>query len=66
MTNDDREQIEELHGLWELAVVRLATLAEVDADAEKIDEASRVERETFTAWKEFSHLITNFQKRSIL
>ena len=28
---DDREKIEEAHGLWELAVVRLAALAELIA-----------------------------------
>jgi hypothetical protein len=45
-----RERIEEAHGLWELAVVRLATLASVGAKPAIVNEAAQDERDAFAHW----------------
>lgn len=45
-----KERIEEAHGLWELAVVRLAALAEAGAPKPSLLKAVKEEREAFAAW----------------
>lgn len=56
MTNQDR--IEESHGLWEIAIVRLAAFVEVGAGAVKIQEALAEERSTFKHWRAVSESVT--------
>lgn len=48
------ERIEEAHGLWELAVVRLAAMVEADAPRGLLSGASADEREAFRRWREVS------------
>lgn len=48
------QQIEEAHGLWELAIVRLATFVEAGAIGSKVDELVRKEREAFSHWEDVS------------
>lgn len=47
----DRDRIEESHGMWELAIVRLAALVEAGANKKIISEAVEIERSTFKTWK---------------
>ena len=60
----DQERIEEAHGLWELAVTRVAALAEAMAsigqpvpDALLHDAVSK-EREAFAHWQRISNAVT--------
>lgn len=46
-----RERIEEAHGLWELAIVRLAAFAETSARLEVLQAAISAERDAFNHWK---------------
>lgn len=55
---DAREKIEEAHGLWELAIVRLAAFAEARVYAE-MAEAVAEERKAFKNWKRVSELATS-------
>lgn len=55
----DRERIEEAHGLWEIAVVRLAALAEAGADKGLMKAAVLEERIAFGVWRHVSNCITN-------
>lgn len=50
----DKEKIEEAHGLWELSAARLAAFVEVGALAERVQEASRDERNAFDHWQHIS------------
>jgi hypothetical protein len=53
----DIERIEEAHGIWELAVVRLAAMVEISAsgeNAEAIRNASTEERRAFGVWRRVS------------
>lgn len=57
---DDRERLEEAHGIWELAVVRLATMAEVGTvgdgyvDSNLFKRAVAEERAAFNVWRRVS------------
>lgn len=51
---DAQARIEEAHGLWELAIVRLAAFVEVGAPKEKVDEALAQERRAFKVWQAVS------------
>lgn len=57
---DDRDKIEEAHGLWELAIVRLATIVEaglkckVALPDEMVAAAVADERAAFKRWQEVS------------
>lgn len=53
-----RERIEEAHGLWELAIVRLAVLAEARASSKLIAEAVKKERKAFEHWQAVSDEVT--------
>lgn len=55
---NDRERIEEAHGLWELAICRLAALVEGGAKRELIRRAVDGERRAFYHWREVSGLAT--------
>lgn len=56
---DDREKIEEAHGLWEIAVARVSTLAQAGATVgEMWDLACRDERATFAHWQAVSNRVT--------
>jgi len=51
---DSRDKIEEAHGLWEMAIVRLAAMAELNAPAVLITRAVEEERAAFRNWREVS------------
>lgn len=60
------EVIEEAHGLWELAVVRVSALAEVAANdagdarlTEMLLRACRDERAAFSTWRRTAELVLN-------
>ncbi len=46
--------IDEAHGLWELAVTRLAALVEARVGAPLLSQASKDERDAFANWKRVS------------
>lgn len=48
------QRIEEAHGLWELAVVRLAAMAESGASKRLVKNAVKAERKTFRNWQRIS------------
>jgi DNA-binding FadR family transcriptional regulator len=48
------QRIQEAHGLWELAIARLAAMVEADADRARIRIASTDEREAFRNWQRVS------------
>ena len=50
----DRERIEEAHGLWELAVARVAALVEAGARRKMLLEAVAIERTAFARWTRVS------------
>lgn len=51
---EPQDRIEESHGMWELAIVRLATMIEVGASTDKVEEAVRIERHAFAHWSNTS------------
>jgi hypothetical protein len=51
--NPDR-RINESHGLWELAVTRLAAFTEAGATRELLKKASADERDAFKNWQRVS------------
>lgn len=53
-----QEKIEEAHGLWELAVVRLATMAEVGVTHPLLRAAVDEERAAFAHWQAVSNAAT--------
>ncbi len=55
----DQERIEESHGLWELAIVRLATIAELSGNRKLINAAVAEERKAFKDWQRVSNLATD-------
>lgn len=55
---NDRDKIEEAHGLWELAIVRLAAFVECGAAKEVIREAIKDERASFYKWSDASNRAT--------
>ena len=66
----EQEKNEEAHGLWELAVVRLATIAEVQMEVgvaklapEALFDAVRVERAAFRHWQRVSNRMTGTKVR---
>lgn len=46
-----QEKIEEIHGIWEIAIVRLAALVEGGADEGVIRSAVQSERAAFAQWQ---------------
>ncbi len=65
----DEQKNEEAHGLWELAVARLAAVAETVSKVESrnhegldfagvLGEAVAAEREAFKSWQEVSRRVT--------
>jgi hypothetical protein len=55
----DQDKIEESHGLWEMAIVRLAAMAELNAPRNLIDIAVAEERAAFKVWQEASNRATS-------
>ncbi len=55
---NDREKVEEAHGLWKVALVRLAAFVEAGAPEKKIAEALAEERCAFVRWQTVSNLAT--------
>lgn len=49
-----QDRIEEAHGLWELAIVRVSCMVEVGADKSWITEALKEERRAYLQWKAVS------------
>jgi len=49
-----QERIEEAHGLWELAICRLAALAEAGRTREGLKDAIEKERQAFEHWRRIS------------
>lgn len=54
-----KERIEEAHGLWELAVVRVALLAEIGINDTHMAIAIREERNAFRHWENVSRSALN-------
>lgn len=54
----DQARIEEAHGLWELAVARVAALAEAGAARPLMARAVAEERAYFNAWAAISDEVT--------
>lgn len=48
------QRIQESHGLWELAIARLAAFVESGAEKALLRQASKDEREAFTNWQRVS------------
>jgi hypothetical protein len=48
------QRIQEAHGLWELAIARLAAFAECGAKPARIAHASQAERDAFANWQRVS------------
>lgn len=59
---DPQTAIEEAHGLWELAVVRLVAFVESGAGEGYINQALREERAAFKVWSDISNRVTNGQE----
>lgn len=63
---DGAAAVEEAHGLWELAVQRVAALAEAFESTSELSaaqgalfsDAIRLERQTFDHWRRVSNLVT--------
>jgi hypothetical protein len=53
---DSQAKIEESHGLWELAIVRLAAFVEAKAPQSMIDRALAEERAAFKVWQAVSDI----------
>ncbi len=51
---EPQARIEEAHGLWELAIVRLGAFAEVGASKKVIADAVAEERRAYSQWKAVS------------
>lgn len=51
---DHSRRIDESHGLWELAVTRVAALVEAGAARELLKKASSDERDAFKNWQRVS------------
>jgi hypothetical protein len=47
-------RIDEAHGLWELAIARVAALVESGASGALLSQASRDERDAFRNWQRVS------------
>ncbi len=56
---EDQAKIEESHGLWEFAIVRLATMAELNAPRPMIEKAVAAERAAFAVWQAASDKATS-------
>lgn len=54
---DAKEQIEEAHGLWELAAARLSAFVECRASEKDLALASFQEREAFRHWQDVSRKV---------
>ncbi len=55
----DQEKLEEAHGLWELAVARLAAFVEAGVEGQKLLQATAEERRTFAHWQRISDRVTS-------
>ena len=58
-----RERIEEAHGLWELAVARVAAFVEAGATSTQLNIAVAEERAAFKRWEFVSAQATQGEKR---
>ena len=67
-TLTQRERIKEAHGIWELAIARVAGMTELllapdkRAVEEKMLEAVRAERQAFIDWQQVTLLASGFRR----